>query len=191
MAMSEVVDKARAMSVSRFMEAGTSARSEWWRHFQGFLQLKGWGNSKSIAKRPYVLCVSKRWSNELYFFAWPKVLNANTALFRLAQNNCAYNGSWKNTLRSNRIWCVHSDWEFLQILHFLPGPKVHGANFVFFRLAQKYLVQIQHFFAWPKTILQKYNGSCKNALKSNRFLFVNSDCEILQILHFCAWPKST
>ena len=42
---------------------------------------------------------------------------------------------------------------------FRVAQKVHGANFVFCRLAQKYLVQIQHFFAWPKTILQKYNGS--------------------------------
>ena len=51
---------------------------------------------------------------------------------------------------------------------FSHGPTVLGA-FCFLRLAQKYLMQIQHFFAWPKTILQKYNGSCKNALKSSRF----------------------
>ena len=38
-----------------------------------------------------------------------------------------------------------------------PGPKVLSANIVFFRMAQKLLVQIQDFFAWPKTIVQKCN----------------------------------
>ena len=60
----------------------------------------------------------------------------------------------KNALKSNRFWCVNSDCEILQILHFSPGPKVLSANVVCFRLAQKYLVQIQHFFDWPKTVLQ-------------------------------------
>ena len=30
------------------------------------------------------------------------------------------------------------------------GPTVLRANIVFCRLAQKYLVQTEHFFAWPK-----------------------------------------
>ena len=58
---------------------------------------------------------------------------------------------------------------FANIAFFRLAQKYLVQILYFFRLAQKYLVQVQHFFVWPKTILQKYNGSCKNALKSNRF----------------------
>ena len=43
----------------------------------------------------------------------------------------------------------------------------------------------------PKQFCKSTTEAVKNALKSNRFWCVNSDCEILQILHFFAWPKST
>ena len=126
----------------------------------------------------------------IVFSPGPKVLSANIVFFRLAQKYLVqmqhffawlktilqkYNGSCKNAFKSNRFWCVNSACDF---------------SLALFRMAQKYLVQMYHSFAWPKTILQNYNGSCKNALKSNRFWCVNLDCEIWQVLHFFAWPKS-
>ena len=104
---------------------------------------------------------------------------ANIAFFRVAQNYLMQTQHFspgpkpfcKSTMEAVKMLLNPTDFDvqirikiFCKHCIFSPGPKVLIANIVFFRLAQKYLVQIQHFFAWPKTILQKYNGSCKNAL---------------------------
>ena len=131
----------------------------------------------------YVCLAQKYLVQILYFLPGPKVFSANTALFRLAQNNYAkvqwklYKCPWTQQI----LMCKFGLWNFAKI--------------VFFRLAQKYLVQILYFFAWPKILsantalfrlaqnnFTKNNGSCKNALTSNRFWCVNSDCDFLQIL---------